>query len=152
MYFFMSEDNVRRKLAKPWVSFGSDAGAPATEGVFLNTNPHPRAYGNFSRILGKYVRDEEIITMQEAIRRMTSLPAYNIGIADRGQLREGYYADVVVFDPEKIADQATFEEPHQYATGVWHVFVNGEQVLKNGRHTGATPGRVVRGPGWDGWL
>jgi len=152
VYFFMSEDNVRRKLRKPWVSFGSDAGAPATEGVFMNTNPHPRAYGNFSRILGKYVRDEKIITMQEAIRRMTSLPAYNIGIVDRGQLSEGYYADVVVFDPEKIADQATFEEPHQYATGVWHVFVNGEQVLKNGRHTGATPGRVVRGPGWDGWL
>ena len=151
VYFFMSEDNVRRKLAKPWVSFGSDAGAPAAEGVFMNTNPHPRAYGNFSRILGKYVRDEKIITMQEAIRRMTSLPAYNIGIAERGQLSEGYYADVVVFDPEKIADQATFEEPHQYATGVWHVFVNGEQVLKNGRHTGATPGRVVRGPGWDGW-
>ena len=151
VYFFMSEDNVRRKLAKPWVSFGSDAGAPAAEGVFMNTNPHPRAYGNFSRILGKYVRDEKIITMQEAILRMTSLPAYNIGIAERGQLSEGYYADIVVFDPEKIADQATFEEPHQYATGVWHVFVNGEQVLKNGRHTGATPGRVVRGPGWDGW-
>jgi N-acyl-D-amino-acid deacylase len=151
VYFFMSEDNVRRKLAKPWVSFGSDAGAPAAEGVFMNTNPHPRAYGNFSRILGKYVRDEKIITLQEAIRRMTSLPAYNIGIVERGQLSAGYYADVVVFDPEKIADQATFEEPHQYATGVWHVFVNGEQVLKNGRHTGATPGRVVRGPGWDGW-
>ncbi len=117
----------------------------------MNTNPHPRAYGNFSRLLGKYVREEKIITMQEAVRRMTSLPAYNIGIEERGQLSEGYFADVVVFDPEKIADQATFEEPHQYATGVWHVFVNGEQVLKNGRHTGATPGRVVRGPGWDGW-
>jgi N-acyl-D-amino-acid deacylase len=152
VYFMMSEDNVRRKLAKPWVSFGSDAGAPAAEGVFMNTNPHPRAYGNFSRLLGKYVREEKIITMQEAIRRMTSLPAYNIGIDERGQLGEGYFADVVVFDPEKIADRATFEEPHQYATGVWHVFVNGEQVLKNGRHTGATPGRVVRGPGWDGWL
>ncbi len=151
VYFLMSEDNVRRKLAKPWVSFGSDAAAPAAEGVFMNTNPHPRAYGNFSRILGKYVRDEKIITLQEAIRRMTSLPAYNIGIVERGQLSAGYYADLVVFDPEKIADQATFEEPHQYATGVWHVFVNGEQVLKNGRHTGATPGRVVRGPGWDGW-
>ena len=151
VYFFMSEENVRRKLEKHWVSFGSDAGAPVTEGVFMNTNPHPRAYGNFSRILGKYVRDEKIITLQEAIRRMTSLPAYNIGIDARGQLGVGYFADVVVFDPEKIADQATFEEPHQYATGVWHVFVNGEQVLKNGRHTGATPGRVVRGPGWDGW-
>ncbi len=151
VYFLMSEDNVRRQLAKPWISFGSDAGALAAEGVFMNTNPHPRAYGNFSRLLGKYVREEKIITMQEAVRRMTSLPAYNIGIDERGQLSEGYFADVVVFDPEKITDQATFEEPHQYATGVWHVFVNGEQVLKNGRHTGAMPGRVVRGPGWDGW-
>lgn len=152
IYFFMSEDNIRRKLAMPWVSFGSDAGAPAAEGVFKNTNPHPRAYGNFSRLLGKYVRGEKIITLQEAVRRMTSLPAHNMGIDDRGRLAEGYFADVVVFDPERIADQATFEEPHQYATGVWHVFVNGQQVLKNGRHTGATPGRVVRGPGWDGWL
>ena len=151
IYFMMSEDNVRRKVAKPWVSFGSDAGAPASEGVFLDSNPHPRAYGNFSRLLGQYVREEKIITLQEAIRRLTSLPAYNIGISDRGQLTEDYYADVVVFDPERIADQATFEEPHQYATGVWHVFVNGEQVLRNGRHTGATPGRVVRGPGWEGW-
>ena len=152
VYFFMSEDNVRRKLRKPWVSFGSDAAAPATEGVFLDSNPHPRAYGNFSRLLGRYVRDERIITLQEAIRRMTSLPAHNIGIEERGQLGEGFFADVVVFDPETIADQATFEEPHEYATGVWHVFVNGKQVLRNGRHTGATPGRVVRGPGWDGWL
>jgi N-acyl-D-amino-acid deacylase len=151
VYFMMSEENVRRKVQKPWVSFGSDAGAPATEGVFMNSNPHPRAYGNFSRLLGKYVRDEKLITLQEAIRRLTSLPAYNIGVMDRGELTEGYYADVVVFDPERIADHATFEEPHQYATGVWHVFVNGQQVLKNGRHTGATPGRVVRGPGWDGW-
>ena len=152
VFFLMSEDNVRRKLAKHWVSFGSDAGAPAAEGVFTNTNPHPRAYGNFSRLLGKYVRDERIVTLQEAIRRMTSLPASNLRITDRGRLAEDYYADVVVFDPERIADQATFKEPHQYATGVWHVFVNGEQVLENGRHTGATPGRVVRGPGWDGWL
>jgi N-acyl-D-amino-acid deacylase len=151
IYFMMSEDNVRRKVAKPWISFGSDAGAPATEGVFMESNPHPRAYGNFSRLLGQYVREEKIITLQEAIRRLTSLPAYNTGIIDRGQLTEDYYADVVVFDPERIADQATFEEPHQYATGVWHVFVNGEQVLRNGRHTGATPGRVVRGPGWEGW-
>jgi N-acyl-D-amino-acid deacylase len=151
VYFMMSEDNVRRKVAKPWISFGSDAGAPAAEGAFMDSNPHPRAYGNFSRLLGQYVREEKIITVQEAIRRLTSLPAYNIGISDRGQLSEGYYADVVVFDPRRIADQATFEEPHQYATGVWHVFVNGEQVLRNGRHTGATPGRVVRGPGWEGW-
>jgi N-acyl-D-amino-acid deacylase len=152
VYFMMSEDNVRRKLQKPWVSFGSDAGAPAAEGVFMNSNPHPRAYGNFSRLLGKYVREEKIVTMQEALRRMTSLPAYNIGIDERGQLSEGYFADVVVFDPERVADHASFEEPHQYATGVRHVFVNGEQVLRNGRHTGATPGRVIRGPGWEGWL
>ena len=152
VFFLMSEDNIHRKLALPWVSFGSDAGALAAEGVFINKNSHPRAYGNFSRLLGKYVRDEKIIPLQEAIRRMTSLPASNIGIDSRGQLSEGYYADVVIFDPERITDTATFEEPHQYATGIWHVFVNGEQVLKNGRHTGATPGRVVRGPGWDGWL
>ncbi len=152
VYFFMSEENVKRKLQKPWVSFGSDAGALAAEGAFMETNPHPRAYGNFSRLLGKYVREEELITLQEAIRRLTSLPASNIGISERGQLSEGYYADVVIFDPERVSDAATFEAPHQYATGVWHVFVNGEQVLRNGRHTGATPGRVVRGPGWDGWL
>ena len=152
IYFMMSEDNVRRKVAKSWVSFGSDAGAPAAEGVFMDENTHPRAYGNFSRLLGKYVRDEKIITIQEAIRRMTSLPAYNIGISERGQSSEGFFADVVVFDPQKISAKATFEEPHEYSTGVWHVIVNGQQVLKNGRHTGATPGRVVRGPGWDGWL
>ena len=152
IYFLMSEENIRRKLAMPWVSFGSDAGAPAAAGVFRNTNPHPRAYGNFSRLLGKYVRGEKIIPLAEAIRRMTSLPAYNTGIDSRGQLTAGYFADIVVFDPDRVADQSTFEEPHQYAIGVWHVFVNGEQVLKNGRHTGATPGRVIRGPGWDGRL
>lgn len=152
VYFLMSEENVRRKISKDWVSFGSDAGAPAAEGVFLQSGPHPRTYGNFARLLGKYVRDERVISLQEAIRRMTSLPAANIGILDRGELREGFYADVVVFDPERITDHATFEDPHQYATGVLHVFVNGEQVLDNGKHTGATPGRVVRGPGWDGWL
>jgi N-acyl-D-amino-acid deacylase len=152
VYFLMSEENVRRKIAKPWISFGSDAGAPAAEGVFLQSSRHPRTYGNFARLLGKYVRDEKIVTLEEAIRRMTSLPAANVGILERGELREGFYADVVVFDPERIKDNATFEEPHQYASGVRHVFVNGEQVLQNGRHTGATPGRVVRGPGWDGWL
>lgn len=152
VYFLMSENNVRRKIAMPWISFGSDAGAPAAEGVFLESSRHPRTYGNFARVLGKYVRDEGIIPMREAIRRMTSLPAANIGAIHRGELQEGYYADVVVFDPEQVSDNATFEEPHQYATGMWHVFVNGEQVVKNGRHTGATPGRVVRGPGWDGWL
>jgi N-acyl-D-amino-acid deacylase len=152
VYFLMSEDNVRRKVAMPWISFGSDAGAPSAEGVFLESSRHPRTYGNFARLLGKYVRDDGVIPMREAIRRMTSLPAANIGAYQRGELQEGYYADVVVFDPAQIQDNATFEEPHQYATGMWHVFVNGEQVLKNGRHTGATPGRVVRGPGWDGWL
>ena len=152
VYFLMSEENVRRKVSKDWVSFGSDAGAPAVEGVFLQSGPHPRTYGNFARLLGRYVRDERVISLQEAIRRLTSLPAANIGIIDRGELREGFYADVVVFDPERIIDHATFEDPHQYATGVLHVFVNGEQVLDNGKHTGRTPGRVVRGPGWDGWL
>jgi N-acyl-D-amino-acid deacylase len=152
VYFLMSENNVRRKVAVPWISFGSDAGAPAAEGVFLQSSRHPRTYGNFARLLGKYVRDENVIPMREAIRRMTSLPAANIGAFQRGELQEGFYADVVVFDPQQVRDVATFEEPHQYATGMWHVFVNGEQVLKNGRHTGATPGRVVRGPGWDGWL
>ena len=150
VYFLMSENNVRRKVAKPWISFGSDAGAPAAEGVFLESSRHPRTYGNFARLLGRYVRDEGIITLAEAIRRMTSLPAANIGVFLRGELREGFFADIVVFDPDRIRDNATFEEPHQYATGMLHVIVNGEQVLENGRHTGATPGRVVRGPGWDG--
>ena len=152
VYFLMSENNVRRKVTMPWISFGSDAGAPAAEGVFLESSRHPRTYGNFARLLGRYVREEGLITLQEAIRRMTSLPAANIGAFRRGELREGYYADVVVFDPDRIIDNATFEEPHQYATGMLHVLVNGELVLENGRHTGATPGRVVRGPGWDGWL
>ena len=150
-YFMMSEDNVRRKVERPWISFGSDAAAPAPEGVFLQSNPHPRAYGTFARVLGKYARDERAIALSEAIRRMTSLPASNIGIRDRGTLAAGYYADVVVFDPQTVADHATFEEPHQYATGVEHVFVNGVQVLREGEHTGALPGRVVRGPGWSGW-
>ena len=152
VYFLMSEENVRRKIERPWVSFGSDAGAPAAEGVFLESSRHPRTYGNFARLLGKYVREEGIISLEEAVRRMTSLPAANLGVLERGELREGFFADVVVFDPERIRDNATFEAPHQYATGMRHVFVNGAQVLRNGRHTGATPGRVVRGPGWDGWL
>lgn len=150
-YFMMSDDNVRRKVAQPWMSFGSDASAPAAEGVFLQSNPHPRAYGTFARVLGKYSRDEGVIPLREAIRRMTSFPAANIGILGRGRLAQDYYADVVVFDPDTIEDHATFEEPHQYATGVEHVFVNGEQVIEDGEHTGATPGRVVRGPGWRGW-
>jgi len=150
-YFLMSEDNVQRKMRKDWVSFGSDAGAPASAGVFLESNPHPRAYGTFARVLGKYSRDESLLSLAEAIRRMTSLPAHNINVRDRGQLSEGYYADIVVFDPALVRDNATFDEPHQYATGVEHVLVNGVQVLKYGEHTGATPGRVVRGPGWTGW-
>lgn len=151
VYFLMSEDNIRRQLALPWVSFGSDAASLAPEGVFLKSNPHPRAYGNVARLLGRYVRDEGVMPLGEAIRRLTTLPAANLKLRQRGSLRPGYYADVVVFDPATIADHATFEEPHQYATGVRDVFVNGVRVLAMGEHTGALPGRVVRGPGWSGW-
>ncbi|MGH7443857.1 MAG: N-acyl-D-amino-acid deacylase family protein [Longimicrobiales bacterium] len=151
VYFLMSEDNVKKQIALPWMSFDSDAESLAPEGVFLESNPHPRAYGNFARLLGKYVRDEQVIPLEEAVRRLTSLPAANLKIRRRGTLAPGYYADVVVFDPATIIDRATFEEPHQLATGMKHVFVNGEQVLRDGVHTGATPGRVVRGPGWTGW-
>lgn len=149
-YFMMSEENVKRQIALPYVSFCSDAESPATEGVFLKSNTHPRAYGNFARLLGKYVRDEKVIPMEEAIRKLTSLPASNLKIKKRGSLVPGYFADVVVFDPLTIQDHATFEQPHQYSTGMAHVFVNGVQVLKDGEHTGAKPGRVVRGPGWKG--
>ncbi len=148
VYFTQSEDIVRRAVALPWVSFNSDAASLAPEGVFLKSNPHPRAYGSFARVLGKYVREEKVITLEEAVRKLSGLPAKNLKLDRRGELQEGYFADVVVFDPETIQDHATFVEPHQYATGVVHVFVNGEQVLKDGEHTGATPGRVVRGPGW----
>jgi N-acyl-D-amino-acid deacylase len=148
VYFLMSEDNVRKQIPLPWLSFGSDAEAMAPAGVFLQSNPHPRAYGNVARLLGKYVRDEKLIPLEEAIRRLTTLPAANLKIARRGKLAPGFFADVAVFDPARIADHATFERPHQYATGVVHVFVNGEQVLKDGEHTGAKPGRVVHGPGY----
>jgi N-acyl-D-amino-acid deacylase len=151
VYFTMSEDNVRRQIALPWVSFGSDGASQAPEGVFLQANPHPRAYGNFARLLGKYVREERVIPLEEAIRRLTSLPAVNLSLRRRGSLAAGYLADVVVFNPDTIQDHATFDHPHQYATGVSHVFVNGVQVLRNGEHTGARPGCVVRGPGWTGW-
>ncbi len=151
VYFLMSEENVVRQIAIPWVSFASDAGSMAPEGVFILSSTHPRAYGNFARLLGKYVRDEKVIPLEEAIRKLTSQPAANLRIRRRGELRRGYYGDVVVFDPATIQDHATFEEPHQYSTGVHHVFVNGTQVLADGEHTGATPGRVVRGPGWTGW-
>lgn len=148
VYFMMSEENVRRQIQLPWVSFGSDAGSIAPEDPFTGSNPHPRAYGNFARVLGLYVRDEGLIPLEEAVRKLTSLPASNLNIAGRGRLSPGYFADVVVFDPATIGDHATFEEPHQLATGVRDVFVNGVQVLDNGEHTGATPGQVVRGPGW----
>jgi N-acyl-D-amino-acid deacylase len=150
VYFLMSEDNVKRQIAIPWVSFGSDAGSMTPEGVFLESNPHPRAYGNFARLLGKYVRDEGVIRLEEAIRRLTTLPAENLRIERRGSLAPGMYADVVVFDPARIGDNATFAEPHQFAEGMVHVWVNGTAVLRDGEHTGATPGRVVRGPGWTG--
>jgi N-acyl-D-amino-acid deacylase len=148
VYFLMSEDNVKRQVQLPWVSFGSDASSMAAEGVFVKTSTHPRAYGNFARLLGKYVRDEHVIPLQEAIRKLTSLPADALRIRDRGRLVAGQFADVVVFDPKTIADRATYQQPHQYSTGVRHVWVNGMQVLRDGEHTGAMPGRVVRGPGW----
>lgn len=147
-YFLMSEDNIKRQIALPYVSFGSDAGSPAAEGFFLKYKDHPRAYGNFARLLGKYVRDEKVIPLEEAIRKLTSLPAGNLNIKKRGSLTSGYFADVAIFDPAKIQDHATFENPHQYSTGMTHVFVNGTQVVKDGDHTGARPGRIVRGPGW----
>ncbi len=148
IYFIMSEENIRKKIAKPWMAFGSDAASLAPEGKFLLSSTHPRAYGTFARLLGKYVREEKVIPLQEAIRRLTSLPAENLKIAGRGALKEQYYADVVVFDPATIQDHATFAEPHQYSTGVEHVIVNGVPVLLDGEHTGATPGRFVKGPGY----
>ena len=151
VYFLMNEDNVRRETGLPWMSFGSDAESQAPEGVFLKSSTHPRAYGNFTRALGKYSRDEKSAPLADMIRRMTSLPATNLSIKGRGVLRDGYYADVVLFDPAKVQDHATFEKPQQLSTGVRDVFINGTQVLKDGEHTGAKPGRFVRGPGWTGW-
>lgn len=148
VFFSMSEDNLRKEIALPWMSFGSDGQSMAPEGVFLKSATHPRAYGNFARLLGKYVRDEKIISLEEAVYRLTTLPATNMKISRRGALREGYYADVVIFDPAKVQDHSTFEDPHQLSTGMIHVFVNGVQVLNDGGHTGAMPGRVVRGPGY----
>jgi N-acyl-D-aspartate/D-glutamate deacylase len=150
VYFTMSEENVRKQIVLPWVSFGSDGASMATEGVFLKSSTHPRAYGNFARLLGKYVREEKIIPLEEAIRRLTWLPARNLKLDRRGALKPGFLADVVVFDPASVQDHATFDKPHQYSAGMVHVFVNGTQVLKDGKHTGAKPGRVVRGPGWLG--
>ena len=151
VYFLMSEDNIKREAALPWMGLGSDEASEVPEGVFLKSSSHPRAYGNVARFLGKYVRDEKATTLQDAVRRLTSQPATNLGIRNRGWLAPGYYGDVVVFDPAKIHDHATFEKPKQLATGVDDVFVNGVQVLSGGKHTGAKPGRFVRGPGWTGW-
>ena len=143
VYFLMSEENVKKQIRLPYVSFCSDSESESPDGVFLKSNPHPRAYGNFARLLGKYVREEKVIPLEEAVRRLTSLPAENLRLDRRGKLQPGYFADVVVFDPDRIADKATFTEPHQFATGMVHVFVNGKQVLKNGEHTGSLPGEVV---------
>lgn len=148
VYFSMSEENIKKKIQQPWVSFCSDAGSYSAEGVFLKQSTHPRAYGSFIRVLGKYSRDEGLFPLEDGIRRLTSLPASNLKLKKRGMLRAGYFADVVVFDPAKVRDKATFAEPHQYAEGVEEVFVNGVQVIKNGEHTGATPGRFVKGPGF----
>jgi N-acyl-D-amino-acid deacylase len=144
----MDEKNVRKEMQMPWISFGSDAGSMAAEREFLKIHPHPRAYGNFARVLGKYSRDEKLLTLEQAVHRLSGLPAENLHLKNRGFLKRGYFADVVVFDPQTIQDHATYEQPHQYATGVQHVFVNGVQVVRDGEHTGAMPGRVVRGPGW----
>ena len=148
VYFLMSEENVKKQIQLPYISFGSDAGSLAPEGDFLKYNPHPRAYGNFARLLGKYVREEKLIPLEEAVYKLSGLSADKLKIKDRGYLKKGNFADVVIFDPETIQDHATFSNPHQLATGVHHVFVNGTQVLKDGEHTGKTPGRVVRGPGY----
>jgi N-acyl-D-amino-acid deacylase len=147
-YFLMSEENIKKQLAIPWVSFGSDEGSYTNEGIFLKSNAHPRAYGTFARVLGKYCRDEKLISLHEAIRKLAKLPATNLKIQKRGELKPGNYADIVIFDPAKVKDNATFEKPHQYSEGMIHVFVNGVQVLKDGEHTGAKPGRFVKGPGW----
>lgn len=148
VYFSMSEENILKKAAIPWVSFCSDAGSYTNEGVFIKQSTHPRAYGSFIRVIGKFVRDDKIMSMEEGIRKLTSLPASNLKLKDRGMLKEGHFADIVIFDPEDVQDKATFQNPHQYAVGVRHVFVNGGHVLKDGEHTGATPGRFVKGPGW----
>jgi N-acyl-D-amino-acid deacylase len=147
IYFLMSDDNLKKEIQLPWVSFASDANSIAPEGVFLKSSAHPRAYGSFIRVLGKYVRDEHVLSMPDAIRKLAAQPSANLGLERRGQLKPGMFADVVVFDPATVADKATFEKPHAYAVGVKHVLVNGVQVLKDGEHTGKTPGRALWGPG-----
>jgi N-acyl-D-amino-acid deacylase len=149
-YFLMNEENIRKQIKLPWVSFGSDEGSYTPEGVFLKFNAHPRAYGTFTRVIGRYVREEKLISLQQAIYKLAKLPALNLKLKKRGELKVGNYADLIVFDPAKVADQATFNKPHQYAVGMIDVFVNGVQVLKNGEHTGAKPGRFVKGPGYKG--
>jgi N-acyl-D-amino-acid deacylase len=146
-YFMISEDNVRKQIRLPWVSFGSDARSMAAEGDFLDAPTHPRAYGTFARLLGKYVREERIIPLPEAVRRLTRLPADNLELDRRGRVEEGYFADIIVFDPATVADRATYERPHQYSAGVRDVIVNGQPVLRDGAHTGAFPGRALCGPG-----
>src|SRR4030095_5316080 len=147
-YFLMSQEHIPKQIAWPWVSFGSDEESSAPEGVFTKYQQHPRAYGNFARVLAKYVRDEKTMPLELAIRKLSALPADNLRLKDRGKLQTGFFADLAIFDPSKIQDHATFDNPKQYATGMIHVFVNGVQVLRNGDHTGSKPGRVVRGPGW----
>ena len=146
-YFLMNEDNVKKQIALPWVSFGSDAGSMAPEGNFLKQSTHPRAYGNFARVIGHYVRDEKVLSLQQAIQKLSNVAAHSLNISKRGELKVGNFADVLVFDPAKVKDNATFEKPHQYASGMIHVMVNGVQVLKNGEHTNAKPGRFVKGAG-----
>ncbi len=148
IYFLMNEENVKKQITIPWLSFGSDEGSYEPAGVFLKSNPHPRAYGNFSRVIGKYSRDEKLISLAEAIRKLSNLPAKNLKLKKRGELKVGNYADIIIFDPLKVNDKATFEKPHQYAEGMIGVFVNGIQVLKGGEHTGAKPGRFIKGPGF----
>jgi N-acyl-D-amino-acid deacylase len=151
VYFLMSEENVKRQTALPWMSFGSDAAAQAPEGVFLQSSTHPRAYGNVARLLGKYVREEKSTTLESAVHRLTGLPAKNLGLKDRGLLKVGHHADVVIFDPTTVADRGTYEQPKQFAVGVSHVLVNGQVVLADGEPTGAKAGQVVRGRAWKGW-
>jgi N-acyl-D-amino-acid deacylase len=148
-YFLMSEDNVKKQLALPWVSFGSDAASMAPEGNFLKQSTHPRAYGNFTRVIGHYTRDEKVIPLQKAIQKLTQVAANNLHIPKRGELKTGNYADIIIFDPATVNDKATYEKPHQYSTGMVHVWVNGTQVLKDGQHTGAKPGKFVKGPGYE---
>lgn len=147
VYFSMSEENIDKKIQLPWMSFCSDAGSYTAEGAFLERSTHPRAYGSFIRVLGLFSRDKKLFPLEEAVRKLSGLPAQNLGLKDRGLLKENFYADIVIFDPQKVQDHATFEAPHQYATGIEQVFVNGVQVLKDGDHTGATPGKFVKGPG-----